>query len=421
MRKVFVITWNDIRLFLQEPTNWIQLLIIPLGFVYVMGLAFGGGGGGLPTLRLDVLDEDGSAASEALIAALAEANPKVVVCPADNDNEDPCRLEGSPLTAEVAYDRLTRGISFATLTIPTGYADALAGGEPVELVFQSNADLNAPRVVLQTVQSVITRIGGAAAAAELSTEAAESLGVINTDSRDAFYAERYAEAEAAWGPPPPIELVVESTQQTDTATTGNTQTPGTGFGQSAPGIATMFVMMNVLGLASLLIEERLDGILPRLIVMPIRRAQLLGGKILRGFTLGLFQLLLILAFGSLLGVDFGGDLLAVLVLSISYVLAVTAMAIALATLVRTPDQASGIGLLASMTLAPLGGAWWPLEIVPDFMKTIGHISPIAWCMDGFNALIFFNGGLSDVIVPSLVLLGFAAVFFAFGIARFRYE
>ncbi len=54
------------------------------------------------------------------------------------------------------------------------------------------------------------------------------------------------------------------------------------------------------------------------------------------------------------------------------------------------------------------------------MRTIGHISPVAWAMDGFNSVIFNGGSVGTVIVPLLVLLGMTAVFFAVGIARFRF-
>ena len=103
----------------------------------------------------------------------------------------------------------------------------------------------------------------------------------------------------------------------------------------------------------------------------------------------------------------------------SYVLAITALALALAALVRTPQQATGIATLAYMVLASLGGAWWPLSYVPVWMQTLGHISPIAWCLDAFNTLIFHQGTLPDVLESVGVLLLFAVVFFVFGVKKFN--
>ena len=77
--------------------------------------------------------------------------------------------------------------------------------------------------------------------------------------------------------------------------------------------------------------------------------------------------------------------------------------------------------VGSLTLTPLGGAWWPMMIVPDWMRIVGHISPVAWAMDAYTELIFFGGSMQTVLVPVAVLLGMAVVFFAVGALRFRYE
>ncbi len=424
MREILVIALNDLRLYLQDRSNLIFLTVMPMIFVFVIGSVFMGGSGEGPSVRMDVVDEDGSAASAALIDALAGANPQVIVCPAAmasaEEGQNPCALEeGTTLTPELAQDRLVENVTFATLTIPAGYETALQSGEAVELVFRADPTLSAPQIARQAVQGVLTRVGGAAVAARLSTEAAEQLNIVNDNNRQDFYAARLAEAEAAWGPPAPIAIITEAAQPTETETSSSASYSG--FGQSATGMAAMYAMINVVGLAATLVQERQDGTLPRLIVMPVTRLQILGGKILRGYGLGLIQFAILLGFGALLGVNFGRDIPAVILITLVYVLTVAAMAIFMATVARTPEQASGFGLLVSMTLAPLGGAWWPLEIVPQFMQVIGHISPIAWCMDAFNTILYDGGGIPEIIVPVLVLLGFAVVFFALGIARFRYE
>jgi ABC-2 type transport system permease protein len=77
--------------------------------------------------------------------------------------------------------------------------------------------------------------------------------------------------------------------------------------------------------------------------------------------------------------------------------------------------------LLGLTLAPLGGAWWPLDIVPEVMRVVGHLSPIAWAMDGFRVLLYEQGTLADVLLPVAVLLALAVVFFAIAIRRFKFE
>ena len=97
----------------------------------------------------------------------------------------------------------------------------------------------------------------------------------------------------------------------------------------------------------------------------------------------------------------------------------TAAAFALAIYMQNEEQAAGIARLLGLTLAPLGGAWWPLEIVPGFMQTIGQISPIAWAMQGFRALMFNQGTLVTVLPQVGILLAVAVLLFVVGIRGFR--
>jgi ABC-2 type transport system permease protein len=186
-------------------------------------------------------------------------------------------------------------------------------------------------------------------------------------------------------------------------------------------MGTMFVMMTVFGGMSALIEERRQWTLQRLAVMPISRATLIGGKILARFALGVVQFLVIFLVGAALKMNFGVDPLAIVLMAATYTLAITALSFAIGSRLKNPAQANGVGLLLTLTLAPLGGAWWPMEIAPRFMQIAGHISPIAWAMEGFTALTYEGARLGDIWVPLTVLFAIALVGFLVAIPRFRYQ
>jgi ABC-2 type transport system permease protein len=194
-----------------------------------------------------------------------------------------------------------------------------------------------------------------------------------------------------------------------------------GLGQSVPGMGTMFVLMTIFGGMSALIVERKDWTLQRLAMMPVRRSTLLTGKITARFSLGLLQFLVVFGVGALFRMDFGKDPLALVLLVIVYTLAITAFSFAIGSGLKTPAQAAGLGLLLALTMAPLGGAWWPIEISPRFMQIIGHLTPVAWAMDGFTALTYRGAHLVDVWVPLAVLAGMTVVLFLIAIPRFKYQ
>jgi len=418
MRKVWIIAWNDLHKTLQNKYSWFLLLAIPALVIYLAGLGARGFARNIPAfIRVDVLDQDHSAASNSLIAALAEANATLLVCPAHNDPADACGLAGASLSPALARERLANEVTSATLIIPQGFATALEKGNNVTLVFQSGAALAAPEITFGAVQNVVTRMGGKIVAAQLSTETAESLGV---EAGPEFYDARLADAEAAWGPPPPVQVTAEFTQRNEKQFIG-AQLLENGFKLSTPSITVMFVMISILGMTQSLAQERMIGVLRRVGMMPVSKAQLLGGKLLATCLLGLLQFAVLVAFGKLLGVDFGSAPCATMVVASAYVLAITAMALALAGLTRTPRQASAMATLVWAVLVPLGGGWWPLTFVPAWMRTLGHLSPVAWCLDALNTLVFYQGTLVDVLQPVGVLLLFAVTFFVVGVKTLDYQ
>jgi ABC-2 type transport system permease protein len=180
------------------------------------------------------------------------------------------------------------------------------------------------------------------------------------------------------------------------------------------------VMFTVLGGISSLQRERQRWTLPRLAAMPLRRWQILGGKILTYFVLGMLQYLIVFAAGWFVGLDFGPRPELLWLVMAAFVLCCTALALALAPMMSNPGQAGLIAQLLSLSFAALGGAWWPLEIVSPWMRMVGHLSPIAWAMDGFQDLLFYRGDLW-AILPEVGILGAIALLcFGVGIWRFRY-
>ncbi len=430
MRKLWIIAWNDLQTALQSKQNWFLLLALPALIIYLAGLGAQGVARNVPALiRVDVLDWDDSVASRDVVAALTETSARLLICPAlalsraegNNNPVDGCALGRASLSPALAQERLADGVTSAIITLPEGFAEALEKGDRVTLVFQSGAASIASDIAYVALRNSVIEMGGPIVAARLSTQMVESFGF---GSGPELYAAQLAAVKASWTDTLPVQATTEFTQRNEGLNDNRivgAQVLENGFRLSTPSITVMFVMVSILGMTQALAEERMTGILQRLGMMPVSKVQLLGGKLLSVYVMGLLQFAALLAFGKLLKVDFGDSLLAVVLVAGSYVLAITALALALAALVRTPQQATGIATFAYMVLAPLGGAWWPLTFVPAWMQTLGHISPIAWCLDAFNALIFHQGTLPDVLESVGVLLIFAVVFFVFGVKKFRYQ
>ncbi len=432
MRKIINIAINDLLIFFKDPGAIIGVFVIPVIFSIVFGFAFGGSNE--PTqLRVDVIDHDQSALSEQFLTDLRAANSALVLCPFDNDEDDFCRLEDDPaLTEERSVTRLSDNTALALIEIPAGFESDLAANQPVSIIYRSNENAAAPSYILQSVQAVVQRMGGAQVAASVGLNVADQSGVVqfaDDAAKDDFRQNAYDAAAAMWTTNPFSVEFSQSVQDPSTQVSSSQQ----GFGQSVPGMTTMFVTFFVLLSAVNIIRERKNWTIQRLVTMPLTRAQILSGKILMYFLLGMIQFSAMFGFGVLVTtllsfvnpnittLNLGNDFLALVLIMVSFTLCTTALGFAIGTFIKSEMQGAAMLNLLGLTLAPLGGAWWPLDIVPKVMRVVGHFSPIAWAMDGFRVLLYEQGTLGDVVLPIGVLLALAAVFFAIAIRRFKFE
>ena len=422
MRPILTIVLNDLRIFFSQRGNLVGLLVIPVLLTVVIGWSLGQFvGGGEPRLRVDLIDLDGSGLSARLIDELRATNDALVLCPLDNDADDYCRLEGEALDLERAVERARRGRTEALIVIPAGYAAALETFEQAGIDYYSSSDPLQPDAVLQGLDAVLQRVNSASMTAGVAgalldnLTAGLGLPAFNEAVRTEFLDGLYRNAEQKL-----IEMPAAVRFETGEEEAGLDASEN-GFNQSAPGMGSLYVMFTVLGGMAVLLRERKQWTLQRLMALPLSRGQILGSKIVVYFVLGMIQYMIVFVVGWIAGMDFGDDLPALFAVMAAFVLCITALTFALAPWIKSEGQASGFVLLLSLSLAPLGGAWWPLEIVPDFMRTLGHLSPVAWAMDGFHDLIWYSGGFGDVLPEVGVLLAAAVVLFAVGIRGFSFE
>jgi ABC-2 type transport system permease protein len=186
----------------------------------------------------------------------------------------------------------------------------------------------------------------------------------------------------------------------------------------APGIALMFLMYTVSYGGRSILAERAGGTLPRLMISPTQTAQVLGGKVLGIFFMGVAQVgILILASTMFFQVRWG-DALGVIVLILAAVLGATGWGMLITAFARTPAQVANTGTIVMLIFSILGGSFISLENFPPFMQAISKITPIAWGLDGFTTLAL-GGTLPNLVEPVTALLIMGAVLFGIAVVSFN--
>lgn len=420
MNRLLQITLNDLRITLSERGIFINLVVIPIVLIVAVGIAQGGfvSDGDTPVIRIDVLTSGEQPGMRAFKDGLRSVNPTLTLCPEDG-------VEICQLNPDVGFDealirqRVEQGIANGAVILPDGFDDALLSGERINLTYLTTADPMQPSALLQSVEAIVNRMTGASVASQVGIAVYNEAGFQFSDNQDAdsFRQAIYDEARTLWDSLPVLIDYVEAGNDGSSAPASM----GGGFRQSVPGMGSMYVMFTVLAGISTLLLERKHWTLQRLMMMPVSRSIFIGGKLFARFLMGMLQFGIAFATGAALGVSLGDDVLALLLIMIGFVTCIASIAFLLATFVRTDQQAGTAITFIALTLAPLGGAWWPLEIVPNFMQAIAYLTPVGWAMDGFTRIIFYGAGVGDVLLNVGILLLASVVLFSLAVSRFAYD
>jgi len=393
MKRIFDITLKDLTELTRNWMTFLFLLLMPIVFTLLFGFAFSGSGKppADPRLPVGVLDLDESSLSAELVALLNGSN---VIRLVTDEQATPASLEQQVVEQDLA----------AALVIPAGYGAAARTGTPLPLTTFIDPSSLAGMSVQSDLLTAVGRLMNAVRTAQIAV-------AVSGDETD--FEPALAETLAAWQDPP---VRVNDT----TPAPATTQTTGNAFSHSAPGMMLQFAIAGLLTAAQVMVSERRNRCLQRILTTATSRFQILMGHYLGIVLLLLTQFLLLIVFGQLvLKLDYFRHAGATLLVALTAALCIGGLGLLIGVLAKTEEQAIMFSLLPMFLLSALGGAWVPLEVTGPTFRAIGHVSPVAWALDGFENILSRGLGLQAALLPAAALLGYALLFFLLAVWRFR--
>ncbi len=386
------------------------MIVVPVVFTLLMGFIFGGFSSGEADPRLPVgfVDQDESAISAHLLALLE-----------GSDTIRPVALEN----ADKAEEQVRNEELAAAVIVPAGYGDRVFDDDPPRPTVIVDENTSAGTTAKTAIQTAMTRLLGGVQTAKLSAEALGSAKALaSTD--EAFLIEILEKTLTAWQDPPLTVTMTQSgaVEASDASEEENASAVPGGFAHSSVANLVQFSLMGVIGAAELIVNERKSRTLQRMLTTTISRAEIILAYFLTIFLLNLIQLALMIGFGAgLLGVDYLREPVAMLTMMLATALCTAGIGLLIGVLAKTDDQVAMFSVIPTLVMAGLGGAWMPLELTSETFRFVGHLTPVAWAIEGFENLVVRGMGLNSVLLPAGVLAAFGAVLFGLAVWRFKFE
>jgi ABC-2 type transport system permease protein len=417
---------KDLQLFFSDRRAVIMSFAVPILIASFFGSIFSGPSRDAEPAKIAVIvvDQDASPISSAIVDGV-RTDRNLALTAAD---------------VEQARDSVRRGRTSVAVIIPKGFGDAAGRAffsgrakPELEVLFDPShaTEVAMVRGILteHVMEAVSREMFGGARGRELVDETLRDLdsSTMPADTKTQLRAllnsvqTFYGATTPAPSDRTPRGFTMPYTVR-EQAMTAGANIAYNGYAHSFAGMGIQFLLFAAANLGIEVLLERQRGLWKRLRSAPVSRTLLLAAKTASGTIIALMTLLVSFAFAMIVfKVRIDGSAFGFLLVSVACSIMAATFGLLVAALGRTPGSARGVTTMAVLMMVMLGGAWVPTFVFPAWLQRVTVVVPARWAVDGLDAMTWRGIGLGGAIVPTLVLLAFAALFGGVAASRFNWE
>ncbi len=354
----------------RDPRTLAMAVLMPVVQLLLFGYAVTTDVERLPTL---VVDYSQSAESRALVQRFV--------------NSRYFQVRGTTSSLSAVERALDRGTARVGIVIPPEFARQLRAGRPTSIqVLVDASDPLVARSALSTAEAI-----GQLASLEVARGVLGRAGIVVQGV--------------------PLEVRTRAWYNPDLRSV-NFMVPGL--------LAVILQMLTMILTALAIVRERELGTLEQLVATPIRRGELMLGKILPYVVLGYVDITLALLIAAFwFRVPIHGSLLLLYGLALIFYLTSLGQGILISTVSRTQRQAMQASFFAFLPTLLLSGFMFPREGMPPVVQGIGYLLPLTYFLIIVRGIILKGVGAA-VLLPQIIPLAvLGALFFAVSVVRFH--
>ncbi|MFC0190208.1 ABC transporter permease [Fictibacillus aquaticus] len=365
MRAYWQLTLSQIRIFLRNRQVLFWTLAFPI-FLMVMLGSFLGNGNGI-SITIGVVDQDQSEQAKSFADELKK-NEAISLEKMSEEKE--------------ALRQLKKGDLQLVVVIPQGYGTQISAA-PAEKPFQmpvyyNETNFAVSQVGLQLVTNAVDSI---------SKEKVNYKPVVVTDAKGVEALNlRY------------IDFLV-------------------------PGIVAMMIMSNNMnGVAGQIASWRERGILRRMQGTTLKASTFIAAQITARFLLNGLQALIVLGVAwAVFGIEVRGSWLTLITFVALGTLAFMAIGFIIAGIAKTPESAGPIAGFLSFPMLFLGGVFFPIKNMPEFLQPIVQILPIAHLSHALRETMNVGASFASLGMEAMILGGWLIGAFIAASYTFKWE
>ena len=403
IKKLFLIAVKDLRLLFRDSSALIFMLMAPflltLGMGALTGAFSAGEQTGIRDIAVLIVNADEGELGEALVAVYQSSELDDLVNPIVMDDFAEAQ---TMVDEDQGSGAIFVPAGFTTSIIPEDVQGAVT--DPPQIEFYGNPTEPTSAGVLRSIlDQFVNQVQIGRVSAEVIVRQLLENGLIPSEQAPALGARIGQELASA--SPDSTSITVKNETAEGEPIQFNI------LAYLAPGMAVMFLMYTVTYGGRSLLAENFNGTLPRLLISPTFPAYVLVGKAVGILLTAVAQLLILIVGTSLMFRLQWGDFLGVILLIFAAAWGASGWGMLFAAILKTPGQVAVTGSAVMLLFGIMGGSFFDISMLPDWVQVVNKITPNAWAVDGFY-ILSVGGKINDILPNILALLIMGAILFA---------
>jgi len=189
-----------------------------------------------------------------------------------------------------------------------------------------------------------------------------------------------------------------------------------------PGLISTILMMMAASLTSLtIVSEKENGTMEALVASPIRRNELMIGKLMPYVIIAFWDVIMISAVGRFwFNVPIKGNYFLMLFASFLFLMAALAIGLMFSVIAKTSQEAMQLALLTTMLPSlMLSGFIFPIENMPKIVQAISLLIPARYYLRILRGIFLQGVGIQYLWWDMLLLAIFCAIIVRISVQSFR--
>ncbi|TFG99722.1 MAG: ABC transporter permease [Calditrichales bacterium] len=188
-----------------------------------------------------------------------------------------------------------------------------------------------------------------------------------------------------------------------------------------PGIVVVLLTIISMMLSAInLVREKEIGTLEQLMVTPLKKYQILLGKILPFLVLTLGELVIVMTIGQIIfSVELKGSFLLLAGISIIFLFTTLGFGIFISTITSTQQQAMFVSWFFMVFMLLLSGFFIPIENMPPFIQYLTYLNPMRYFLYIVRDIFQKDASLLYLLKDVIPLAIFGLLIFTAGTLKFN--